>query len=56
MLTYRQWLSLYGSESCCGCEWNNATKARCNHKGPYCTRYEAYVRDEKRKNTQLSLF
>ena len=55
MLTYKQWLDKYGGEDCCGCEWNNPAKARCNYRGR-CARYDAYVRDEKRKNEQLSLF
>lgn len=55
MLTLKQWLEKYGSEDCCGCEWNSPTKARCNYTG-YCVRYDAYKRDEKKKNQQLTLF
>ena len=61
ILNLREWLNLFGSESCVGCEYNNAVKARCNYKRGYCTRYDEYVRDEKRKNelkkgTQLTIF
>lgn len=55
MLTYAQWLTKYGNESCAGCQFNNPVKASCHYKGR-CARYDEYVRDEKRKNEQLSLF
>ena len=60
ILTLREWLNLYGNESCSGCQ-HNGPRANCYYKKGYCARYDEYVRDEKRKRqqekgTQLSMF
>ena len=49
MTTFKEWLSKYGQDSCASCPHFNIPKCHCNYKGSRCTRYDAYVRDEKRE-------
>ena len=57
MLSLKEWLRIYGNESCCGCEFNNPVKAKCFYKAGYCIRYDQYRNMEKSMiPEQLSLF
>jgi len=54
ILTLRDWLSLYGQESCSGCVYNQPIKAHCLYKGRnYCARYEGYLKDAKKPQPTL---
>lgn len=41
MLTFKEWLSRYGNESCDGCYYNIPHRAKCTFKKG-CIRYEDY--------------
>jgi len=57
MLTLKQWLEKFGSESCDGCFYNIPQRAKCTYKRGYCVRYDSYRRDNKRPDVlQLNLF
>lgn len=56
MLTLKQWLAKYGSESCDGCQFIILHRAKCTYKDGYCVRYDRYKRDEREKVQQLNLF
>ena len=57
MLTLKQWLAKYGSESCDGCFYNIPQRAKCTYKRGYCVRYDLYKAQHKNPNVQqLKLF
>lgn len=54
MMTYKQWLAEHGKESCSGCRYNNARRARCNYRGRECARYVQYKKEQQ--GEQLTIF
>lgn len=48
VMTYREWLKLFGNESCSTCRYNIAVKAKCTYKGK-CVRYDRYIRDTEKE-------
>ena len=57
MLSLKDWIAKFGQDSCNGCQYNIASRAKCTYKQGYCVRYDEYRRDEqRRKPRQLKLF
>lgn len=57
MLPLKDWLAKFGQDSCNGCQYNIAARAKCTYQQGYCVRYDEYRRDEqRRKPRQLKLF
>lgn len=55
-LSLKQWLAVYGKESCNGCHYNIPTKAKCTYRKGYCARYDAYLEEFKPKIDEPTLF
>ena len=57
MLTLKQWLAKFGSESCDGCLYNIPQRAKCTYKRGYCYRFDLYKTERQAHVVeQLSLF
>lgn len=54
MMTYKQWLQEHGKDSCKGCRYADSHRVKCLYRGPYCARYDEYVR--RQMGDQKTLF
>lgn len=54
--TLREWLDMFGQESCAGCCYNNAYKAKCSYKKGYCARFDEFKGKKNQQPKQLRIF